>query len=897
MRRGGMTTLFFTICSSNYLAYALTLRRSVIDAYGKETDFRIILADELNSDITRLLGEVKVHQACDLGIEAFYDMAFRYTIVELNTAIKADCFIWFFSKTNASRIVYFDPDILVFRRLEQVDALLDKGADVVVTPHITHPLEDELFPDDQRHLQTGIYNLGFCAFRRTDASISFIEWWARKLKRGCRVDLANGVFVDQKYLDLLTCFVEHAAVLRHPGYNVAYWNLPHRIVTFGRDTWWVNGLPLYFFHFSGIEPGKPDLFSKHQNRYASTEEIGDAKMLVSRYIDLLFRNSHASFRNARYKYSYMSSGVTITDEMRRIYSEEKSIDNLTYDRVFETSHQLFAAPSKRVPRFPAIPFTTLMYETWRGRRDLQATFPLNSAKDQLRYLEWFVKTGAKEHNVDTVFLEPLKKALSKALVRSLDKTQKRSRQEHYKERAYRGLLRVPGLQAAYRLLPLRFRSWVSWHLLGVQRTTTTAAYLQGPGTVTPRLAIQHVDPTNAPGATVIGFLRAESGVGEAGRRTFRALRTAGYNVFALAVRAREFEESEDIRGFELCSEPSARHLIIQLNADNTLKLDTYVDAYVRKSRYKIGIWAWELSRFPPSWKPAFDQVDEVWAPSRFVQHSLLQATDKPVLVMPHPIPFVPDSASMLRRDFGIKENAVVILITMDFNSYVERKNPLAAIEAVRKIGVRRRDIQLVVKVHGRGAFSESRGALSLALKDFNQPILIDRVLTRLEMDALQNCCDVYISLHRSEGFGLNIAECMAKGKLVIATNYSGNRDFLDATCGAPVRFSLRPVANESYPHSSGQWWAEPDVEHAAELLRRAVEDGDWRRALGRVAQARIANDFSYESVGTRMRLRLEQIDAGVAANSMNVKNVTRPPKHKMESNTETTRGFSDQNSL
>src|SRR4029079_18258917 len=121
---------------------------------------------------------------------------------------------------------------------------------------------------------------------------------------------------------------------------------------------------------------------------------------------------------------------------------------------------------------------------------------------------------------------------------------------------------------------------------------------------------------------------------------------------------------------------------------------------------------------------------------------------------------------------------------------------------------------------------------------------------RLEMDALQNCCDVYISLHRSEGFGLNIAECMAKGKLVIATNYSGNRDFLDATCGAPVRFSLRPVANESYPHSSGQWWAEPDVEHAAELLRRAVEDGDWRRALGRVAQARIANDFSYESVGT-----------------------------------------------
>jgi hypothetical protein len=224
-----MKCLYFTICAQNYLAYALSLRASVL-AVHPGADFRIVLADELAPAVRARVGDATIIEAKALEIPTFFDMAFRYSLMELNTAIKPPCFQHFFAATNVGAVVYFDPDIWLLRPLEHVHALLDAGKDVVVTPHITEPLDDGGFPDDQRHLQTGVYNLGFCAFRRSEQTFAFLDWWANKMLRGCRVDLESGIFVDQKYMDMLTCFIDEVGVLRHPGYNVAYWNLPHRAV-------------------------------------------------------------------------------------------------------------------------------------------------------------------------------------------------------------------------------------------------------------------------------------------------------------------------------------------------------------------------------------------------------------------------------------------------------------------------------------------------------------------------------------------------------------------------------------------------------------------------------------------------------------------------------------------
>jgi glycosyltransferase involved in cell wall biosynthesis len=259
---------------------------------------------------------------------------------------------------------------------------------------------------------------------------------------------------------------------------------------------------------------------------------------------------------------------------------------------------------------------------------------------------------------------------------------------------------------------------------------------------------------------------------------------------------------------------------------------------------------------------AFDHLDEVWVPSKFVYDAVAPASTKPVAIFPHAVPSIEPPATYDRNYFGLRPDAFVILVAFDLNSHLTRKNPQGAIEAVRRAfgSAAKPNVQLVIKLHGLG-FSNARKKVHKALGGFPEAVIIDRVLSREEMWGLQACCDVYLSLHRSEGFGLNIAECMALGKCVIATNYSGNTDYFDKTCGAPVGYSLIRVGKSDYIFPENQYWAEPDIDEAARLLRRAAEDAAWRASLGRAARIRIVTTLSYEAVGKRIVERLSALDA------------------------------------
>jgi glycosyltransferase involved in cell wall biosynthesis len=131
-------------------------------------------------------------------------------------------------------------------------------------------------------------------------------------------------------------------------------------------------------------------------------------------------------------------------------------------------------------------------------------------------------------------------------------------------------------------------------------------------------------------------------------------------------------------------------------------------------------------------------------------------------------------------------------------------------------------------------------------------ILIDKVLPESDILMLQAATDVFVSLHRSEGFGLNLAECMAAGKLVIGTNFSGNIDFMNETNSLLIDFDMRRVAYDEYIAGEGQWWADPKHESAVEAFRRASNDTTLRIKLGKAAQHDIKQKLSYEVIGSLM---------------------------------------------
>ena len=158
----------------------------------------------------------------------------RYNVTEFNTSIKPYVFEWLF-ELGAVSVIYLDPDTYFYRKPTEVfTALDDEQMDAVVTPHLTKPLDMDKRPSELRILQTGVYNLGFLALARSEATTAFVRWWASFMPADCRSDLKSGIFVDQKYIDLLPSYVPRTTILRHPGYNTAYWNLVHRPVNASR---------------------------------------------------------------------------------------------------------------------------------------------------------------------------------------------------------------------------------------------------------------------------------------------------------------------------------------------------------------------------------------------------------------------------------------------------------------------------------------------------------------------------------------------------------------------------------------------------------------------------------------------------------------------------------------
>jgi glycosyltransferase involved in cell wall biosynthesis len=360
------------------------------------------------------------------------------------------------------------------------------------------------------------------------------------------------------------------------------------------------------------------------------------------------------------------------------------------------------------------------------------------------------------------------------------------------------------------------------------------------------------------GVNVAGYLRAETGVGEAVRASTRALEAAEVpHVLNDFFDAWASNIDAPMRGVR--AENPFRVNLVHVNADQ-------VSAFVREKqvayfegRYNIGFWFWELARFPEEWRSSFDWFDEIWVASAFVQDTISEVAPIPVVKMPLALrPRRAIESQVAREALGLPSNRFVFLYMFDFRSVMERKNPLGLIRAFRRAFADRTDVLLVLKTTNANVAAVGRPVFEAA-RDAANVRIIDAVVPRDEVDGLIAACDCYVSLHRSEGFGVTIAEAMSFGKPVIATAYAGNMDFTTPENSLLVRYELVTLERDFGPYRRGTTWAEPDLDHAAFLMRNVVTERDAGRALGERARADVSRRLDPLAIGSRMRERLSRM--------------------------------------
>jgi glycosyltransferase involved in cell wall biosynthesis len=199
------------------------------------------------------------------------------------------------------------------------------------------------------------------------------------------------------------------------------------------------------------------------------------------------------------------------------------------------------------------------------------------------------------------------------------------------------------------------------------------------------------------------------------------------------------------------------------------------------------------------------------------------------------------------------------LFSFDFLSIAERKNPFALVQAFKR-AFRPGDgaVLLIKTVNGPHAARPLR-RLEAAAADHPDIHVVDGYVSASEKDSTIAACDCYVSLHRSEGYGLTMAEAMAYGKPVIATAYSGNLDFMDEANSFLVPFRLTTISRRRGPYSAGEQWADPDVDAAAELMRYVYDHPDEARAVGHAASAELRTHHTIQRTASFLAGRLADL--------------------------------------
>jgi len=361
------------------------------------------------------------------------------------------------------------------------------------------------------------------------------------------------------------------------------------------------------------------------------------------------------------------------------------------------------------------------------------------------------------------------------------------------------------------------------------------------------------------GVNLVGWFKAQLGIGESVRLAAKALQTTNIHSAFVPLKVNCLSKHGDTTYDHLLADKNPYPInIFHIDAPQSPEIDEAHGPRFRRNRRNIAYWAWELPEFPDSWIQYFSYFDEVWTPSEFVTRALSAKSPVPVITVPHCIEF--DRPKDVKRSaFNLPENQFLFLFAYDLNSYQERKNPGATIRAFKEAfsGADQADVGLVIKIHSVENNQRDYDNLLSQLEGIKNIHLIDQILSREDVYKLMSVCDCYVSLHRSEGFGLTVAESMYLGKPVIATHWSATSEFLNTDCGLPVNFELIKLEHTFGPYEKGQTWAEPNISHAAEQMQKIKNNPELAKKIGQKAIEVIEKRFAPKVIGNVYEKRLK----------------------------------------
>lgn len=319
----------FTIVAKNYLPLAYSLKHS-IEKFNPGVDFFVFVSDKKEGN-DLIDSTVKHVYPDEMGIsqDQLHDLSFKYNVTEFCTSIKPFSFQYLKDK-GYSKVIYFDPDILVYHSLEFIFDDLDSHF-LVITPHYCKMEQDYTgVRNEGMILFSGVYNLGFCAVNLIGEGANFIKWWGARLEKYSYADKTDGLHTDQKWIDIVHCiFQEPIKVLKHPGTNAAIWNMHERVITKVGETWQIafvgsqEQFPLIFYHFSSFNyysEGMPNkLFPEYALRFPFMVE------LCNEYRSILLDSKLMDYKSCRYSYNYYANDDVISPLHRRMYRRIKDL--------------------------------------------------------------------------------------------------------------------------------------------------------------------------------------------------------------------------------------------------------------------------------------------------------------------------------------------------------------------------------------------------------------------------------------------------------------------------------------------------------------------------------------------------------------------------------------------
>ena len=509
-----------------------------------------------------------------------------------------------------------------------------------------------------------------------------------------------------------------------------------------------------------------------------------------------------------------------------------------------------------------LPFTILMGLAWRQRSDVRQVYDIGTVPGRLGFCLWFVSHGVAEMKLQPLITPEWQETLLSPL--SDDGAQSRL--------ALLAWMARPDLRTTFDINTLTGQAQLELWLEHAIQTEPGWGWLAKSAVIKqPDTRWQSI-PDSLFGVNLIGFAKGELGIGEDMRMAVAACEAAGIPYALVNVstgsNTRQTDDALSHRLQEAHGAPYPVNIFC-LTGFETFRVFYEQGAGLFTNRYNIGWWPWELPVWPEAWNMVFDLVSEVWAATRFTRQMYIHAQmgcEHPLPVIHMPLPAeVSRVKPITRKTLGLPEKPFLFLYIFDFNSYLARKNPFAALRAFRDaFPANDRTVGLVLKtMNSNPQDSEWQRFVRECAKDRRVRVL-DKTLDRGEVLGLVDACDAYVSLHRSEGFGRTMAEAMLFGKPVVGTDFSGNVDFLKPGTGFPVSWTKRTVKPGEYPfvtETDGAWWAEPDIADAARQLqaaRLAAQDRQFTKCVKLFAE----EQFSPERVGALMKQRLSGQDLG-----------------------------------